>query len=519
MPLGDSNTFGMYENAGSPGGYRGPLQDMLRGRNADVDFVGLDRDGRIGDADHNGYSGKTIDWFTRPVNQAIHDRDGSYSHTINSQGKAAVEYFIEKAGVTSRDVILLNLGTNDVRLGDSAGTMLAEMRILLDQIVGSAASPLVQIMSVQPVRGDIWAADGDPSRTNNDTIRAFNAGLERLVDDKYGALGVTLVNSGVTSAGLSSDGVHMNAAGYRSMAKSWFDSLMSKGQVDLLPDTPLPPTPSGNLLVNGSFEVSSVASGQYASFQSLPGWTALAGSRIELWNDHRGVRATDGADFAELDFQGAHDGFYQDVAAATGQAYRLSFDLRARPGGAAASQDVEVIWNGKLVATATPGSDWSSFAATVTGASGTDRLTIREVGSQSHDGHGALLDDFELVAVKGSGDPLVPPPPSGTDTVTVRVSGDAYGGDPSFALSVNGKTVVASRSVSADRADGEWDSFVFRGDFGLDGSDRVGITFLNDSYAGPGKDRNLYVDQVVLNGEVNDTDQTFYRNGTEYWDF
>ena len=49
MPLGDSNTYGMYENPASPGGYRGPLQDMLRGRNLGFDLVGVDRDGRITD--------------------------------------------------------------------------------------------------------------------------------------------------------------------------------------------------------------------------------------------------------------------------------------------------------------------------------------------------------------------------------------------------------------------------------------------------------------------------------------
>ena len=30
MALGASNTYGMYEDATSPGGYRGPLQYMLQ---------------------------------------------------------------------------------------------------------------------------------------------------------------------------------------------------------------------------------------------------------------------------------------------------------------------------------------------------------------------------------------------------------------------------------------------------------------------------------------------------------
>ncbi len=523
MPLGDSNTFGMYENSSAPGGYRGPLQGMLRSEGLSFDFVGLDSDGRIADPHHNGYSGKTIDWFTRPVNEAIHDRNGSYSHTVNSGSQTAVQFFIQKAGMTSNDVILLGVGTNDVRLGDSADEMLAQMEVLLNQIVRSAASPLVQVMTLPPVGGDRWTADDDPSRTNNDTIEAFNEGLEQLVADKYDGLGVTLVDPNLTTADLSSDGVHLSAAGYQEMAEAWFESLVAEDQVDSLPTptptqptptNPVPTPPSGNLLVNGSFEASAVLTGQYASFQSVPGWTAVSGGLIEVWNAHRGVTATDGSDFVELDHAGARDGFYQDVNAAASQSYTLSFDMRGRPGAPISSQGVEVVWNGQVVATATPGTDWSTFTTTVTGTSGLDRLTIREVGSQGGDGWGALLDDFTLTP-KGT----APTAPTAPDTITVKVSGDAWEGDPNFALLVNGRVVDATNLVTADRAEGEWDTLVFRGDFDLDGTDRVGVQFTNDHYEGSSsRDRNLYVDAVTVNGEVNDRDASFTRAGTEYWD-
>jgi hypothetical protein len=131
-------------------------------------------------------------------------------------------------------------------------------------------------------------------------------------------------------------------------------------------------------------------------FQALPGWTALSGGRIELWNAHNGVVATDGADFAELDHAGALDGFHQDVRTTAGQSYTLTLtcapaqrrDLDPRGGGG-----VERPGGGDHHAGRRPG----LVQCPVTGTGGLDRLTIREVGGQAADGRGALLDNFSLV--------------------------------------------------------------------------------------------------------------------------
>ena len=50
MPLGASNTYGMYQDPTSPGGYRGPLHKLLADQGASFDFVGLDKGGVIADA-------------------------------------------------------------------------------------------------------------------------------------------------------------------------------------------------------------------------------------------------------------------------------------------------------------------------------------------------------------------------------------------------------------------------------------------------------------------------------------
>ncbi len=157
------------------------------------------------------------------------------------------------------------------------------------------------------------------------------------------------------------------------------------------------------MLVNGSFEATTIPNGS-SNYASVPGWTALTGGRIELWKAHRKVTASNGANLAELDFDTALDGFYQDVQTAAGQSHSLTFDLRRRADIADTTPGIEILWNGTVVATTTPGANWGSFTvSSLIGTGGLDRLTIREVQSESSDGRGALVDNFRLIA-----DPVAP---------------------------------------------------------------------------------------------------------------
>ncbi|MGE0700807.1 MAG: GDSL-type esterase/lipase family protein [Hyphomicrobiaceae bacterium] len=158
-----------------------------------------------------------------------------------------------------------------------------------------------------------------------------------------------------------------------------------------------------NLLVNGSLEQPSLPAGQYAGYTSIPGWTAISGGHIEVWNDLNGVTATDGVNFAELDYDGAWDGLFQDVQTVAGQTYTLMLDAKVRPFGSVSTCGIEVVWNGTVVATIAPGTAWDTYSLSVTGTGALDRLTIREVQSQGADGLGAMLDNIELVAAGTSG--------------------------------------------------------------------------------------------------------------------
>lgn len=143
-----------------------------------------------------------------------------------------------------------------------------------------------------------------------------------------------------------------------------------------------------------------------------------------------------------------------------------------------------------------------------------DEIVLNNVS----DGQDVVLDRnatkaWDLTGVSAT------PPADADDVVTLKVSGDAYLGGPKFAVMVNGQVVGFSDPVTADNCEGEWETFVFRGDFDLDGNDKVGVQFINDAYKAGVGDRNLYVDAVTLNDEVNATNLTMTQSGTEFWDF
>jgi hypothetical protein len=515
-----------------------------------------------------------------------------------------------------------------------------------------------------------------------------------------------------------------------------------------LPSSPAPvlakpAAPTGaNLLKNGSFEDTSVANGMYDSFVSISGWNAIAGGTIELWNAHNGLAATDGSNFAELDFGSRLDGFEQSVQTRAGAEYTFTLDAMVRPGKSASTAHIEIVWNGKVVARFQPGTTWDDQSVKVAGTGKADMLTVREVGSQSKDGFGALIDNLRLVesgttqalptmpqpgaqqpaapgkagvniviagdsigtddysgrdpwadlglasyqiknhsvsgitldsqanakagaiwasfdakaganvlviqagsndlrkdisaknmyadtmkmvdaaqakgfvtvvatilpnstathmwdasdeverlaynslvrknaagadavadvaanttmgshaalsdkslykdgvhptaeatekhlepiytkailkAIAGGGavspelgdQTQSPSPPTGQDTIRVKISGTDYKGDPNFAVFVDGKAIDRTNVVSADHKAGEWQTFVFKGDFDRlagDQKHKVGIQFTNN-LSDAGGDRNLYVDEIDFNGETNTANQTISWNTIKNWDF
>lgn len=149
---------------------------------------------------------------------------------------------------------------------------------------------------------------------------------------------------------------------------------------------------SANMVVNGSFEADAQAAGTWGIYPNLTGWTG-GQFGIELRNNVAGA-AYDGVNFVELDT--THNSLMnQSIGTSLGEMYEVSFAYSGRPGVSAASNGIEVFWNGLsqgvfAVAGAPSGHLWNVYTLNVTGAAGSSSLMFRAVGVD--DSYGGSLD-------------------------------------------------------------------------------------------------------------------------------
>ena len=157
---------------------------------------------------------------------------------------------------------------------------------------------------------------------------------------------------------------------------------------------------TANLVVDGSFEDQAQAAGSWNVYSAINGWTTVSGSGIEL-RDQVAGNAFDGKNYVELD-SSSNSAMAQTLTTTAGSLYNLSFAYSARAGVDAASNPIEVLWNGVSVATVTAngiglsGNDWHLFNYSVKGT-GSDTLTFRAMGT--NDSVGGSLDAVTVSAV------------------------------------------------------------------------------------------------------------------------
>ena len=118
-------------------------------------------------------------------------------------------------------------------------------------------------------------------------------------------------------------------------------------------------------------------------------------------------------------------------------------------------------------------------------------------------------------ATRATPPPVTTTPANATDTLVLQLSEDAWQGDAQAVISIDGKTVGGTVTVTASHAQGKSQAVTLTGQWGP-GAHDVGVQFLNDAWGGSGTtDRNLYVDKVTLDGQAAPgTPVPQYGNGT-----
>lgn len=222
MPLGDSITDGFTVT----GGYRVPLWHMLddAGLAGGIDFVGPNwgSDG-IADPNHAGYSGYSIA-------DIPNQRSGIYNF---------IDWLMEE---NPADVVLLQIGTNDILSSyelDSAG---ARLELLVDSILTYIPDGgMLYVSTIPYMDADVTTyTDAYTAEEMDAAVDAYNADV-RAVVAKKAAEGKPIaqadINAVLTKADLG-DGVHPSEEGYRKMAEYWYGVLTAYMDGDTPATTP-----------------------------------------------------------------------------------------------------------------------------------------------------------------------------------------------------------------------------------------------------------------------------------------
>ncbi len=89
---------------------------------------------------------------------------------------------------------------------------------------------------------------------------------------------------------------------------------------------------------------------------------------------------------------------------------------------------------------------------------------------------------------------------TGSDSLVLKISQDAWNGSAQYTISVDGKQVGGTLTASASHAAGQDDIITVKGDW-APGAHKVAVNFINDAWGGTAAaDRNLHVDGITYNG-------------------
>jgi lysophospholipase L1-like esterase len=220
MPLGDSITQGLASTVADPGdtsgfgaGYRAELFTRALADSHAITFVGL-----------SVMTGPTmLDNVPFPRNNEGHSGFTIANETSGMQRSGITELAANAVTMTTPDIILLMIGTNDVADSNDLANAPARLGHLIDVVTGAAPHALVIVATIIPQPGD-----------NEPAVPAYNAAVAPLVTAKAQAgLHVAFVDMFTAIASIPNygstqyifDGVHPNDAGYATIGDTWYAAV------------------------------------------------------------------------------------------------------------------------------------------------------------------------------------------------------------------------------------------------------------------------------------------------------
>ena len=366
LPLGDSITRGTndigYPNGDIPGGYRRELGNRLNAAGLPFDFVGSLSDNAAPgmDPDHAGFNGARTDEVLANLSAQL---------------------------ALAPDLVLLQLGTNDILQNVPTATAAANLDALIGQILSAAPGRKLYVATTLPFAqgwGARTAAQLNAEATDyNNRLRNVvrqhaNLGDKVFLVEMSAALVLTDPDP-ARNFFLPGDGIHPGQAGYNQMAAIWFNAFASNGF---------------ETLVNGGFEL------------GFTGWTSTG--NVVIQSD----AAVDGVKSAAFHSGNtAADGVMSQVfPTIAGATYDVDFDAGAS--GETAGQTLQVTLRGTTeLATqmiSVSGINWhpQSLSFVADGATASITFTDRSTATNAA---GLRLDHLRLTRRTDSPAPVASP--------------------------------------------------------------------------------------------------------------
>ncbi len=242
MTLGDSITVGaVAKSNGEISGYRLQLYNDLTQRGDNIQMVGANNpnisnyDGysptlyNIGQNYNSGFSGYTSGDILANLAGNQQSSHTSYSNLGgywmtggNGTGRSAI----------NPDIVLLMIGTNDVRDGIPLSTLQSNVTGILNWFETNRPDSIVFVSTILPTT---TGGTGTAFSSSISTAQNYNSWLANTLLPEYSdyhlmdiySLFVNSTNTAANAGYIGSDGVHPTTLGYDTMADAWANEIQS----------------------------------------------------------------------------------------------------------------------------------------------------------------------------------------------------------------------------------------------------------------------------------------------------